>query len=259
MSLDAALRELGISEAELRAMITRGQLSVFGEAGEEQFSRGEIESLKQAGQPQPTLVPEEEEPLPIIGEEEPLALVDEEPAAGEEPEPLLVEDDSPTEMPILAEEGDEISPTDTVMPTIEFSPDENIPGADEEHTDVATQEVSLADEDYLILEDDKAPTSAMDQAEEFTAPQAAEEEPQAPEEPVVYEEAVTPHGAQTFLLALLTIFMLVSMVVFVGATREYLSTGVRTWLIKTGNTVGLVSDDTVGLVPDDTTNSRHNR
>jgi len=245
ISLDEALKELGISEADLRAMITRGQLNVSGEGGEERFSRSDIESLKRATEGQRTIVPEDE-PLPIIGDEEPLPLVEEEPTEpGVEPEPLFAEDDSPTEMPLLADEDDVSAPTDTVMPTIEFSPDEAIPVADEEHTDVATQEVSLADEDYLILEEDKAPTSAMDQPGEFAPEEGAEEEPEAEGEPVIYEEAVTPHGAQTFLLAALSLLMLVSMAAFVGATIGNMSEGVRTWLINTGNTVGLVSDDSV--------------
>ena len=249
ISLDEAVKELGISMADLRAMIIRGQLNVFEEGGEKRVSRSDIEDLKRATEGQLTIVPEDEdEPLPIIGDEEPLPLVDEEPAEpAVEPQQLFAEDDSPTEMPLLADEDDVSAPTDTVMPTIEFSPDEAIPVADEEHTDVATQEVSLADEDYLILEEDKAPTSAMDQPDEFAPEEGAEEEPEAEGEPVIYEEAVTPHGAQTFLLAALSLLMLVSMAAFVGATLGNMSEGVRTWLINTGNTVGLVSDDSVDL------------
>jgi len=234
ISLEEALQELGISEGELRAMITRGQIRAFGKAGEERFRRSAIESLKRASEPQATILPDED----VSPEEPPLILDDEEaPLAVDEPEPLLVEDESPTEMPALIDE-DEGETSDTVMPTIELTPDEPAL-ADEEHTEVATQEVSLADEDYLILEEDKAPTSAMGEPG-FQAQEEEEPEEEAPE-PEAYKEEVTPTPWATALLGLLTVLMLVSLIVFAGAAQGKVPAGVRDWV--NNNIAGLFVSD----------------
>ena len=245
ISLDEALRELGIGEAELRAMITRGQLRVFGQEGEERFRRSAIEDLKNAANAGQTIVPGSE-PLPILGDEdEPLPFLDDEPAAsGSGPETLFAEDESPTEVPLLADD-DEAGISDTVLPTIEFSPDDaETAGVDDEHTDVATQEVSLTEEDYLILEEDKAPTSALEQPEEFApAEPVAEAELIEEEAPAAYEEPEPePHGLQTALLAVLTIFMLVSAIVFTGAATDHMSEDVRQTVMELGAGIGLVGD-----------------
>ncbi len=247
ISLDEALRELQIGEAELRAMVTRGQLRTFGRAGQEQFRRNDIDNLKNIGQTQPDIaVPDDqaisadEEPMPVLGDDEPLPFVEEDPLAPvEQPEPLFSEEESPTEMPLLSDDDAQVS--DTVMPTIELSPEEaNIADVDEEHTDVATQEVSLADEDYLILEEDKAPTSAMEQPDQFAAqPPPAEVEQEEPEE---YVEEVAPHGLHTLLLGALTFCMLLSMIVFVGASWDHIPEGVRGWLNETGAKIGLLNE-----------------
>jgi hypothetical protein len=251
ISLDEALRELGIREAELRAMVTRGQLRVFGQEGEERFRRSAIEDLKNAANAGQTIVPGSEEldaePLPILGDEdEPLPFLDDERLASDSgPETLFAEDESPTEVPLLADD-DEAGISDTVLPTIEFSPDDaETAGVDDEHTDVATQEVSLTEEDYLILEEDKAPTSALEQPQEFAPAGPVAEADLIEEEPpgVAYEEPEPePHGLQTVLLAVLTIFMLVSMIVFTGAATEHMSKEVRETVTEIGAGIGLVGD-----------------
>ena len=250
ISLDEALRELGIGEAELRAMITRGQLRVFGQEGEERFRRSAIEDLKNAANAGQTIVPGSEEldaePLPILGDEdEPLPFLDDEPLASDSgPETLFAEDESPTEVPLLGDD-DEAGISDTVLPTIEFSPDDaETAGVDDEHTDVATQEVSLTEEDYLILEEDKAPTSALEQPEEFApAEPVAEAELIEEEPPAAYEEPEPePHGLQTAVLAVLTIFMLVSAIVFTGAATGHMSEDVRQTVMELGAGIGLVGD-----------------
>jgi len=253
ISLDEALRVLEIGEPELRAMITRGQLRVFGQAGEERFRRSAIEQLKNATLAGQTMVPDSEEvdagPLPTLGDEhEPLPFLDDDSLAADSgPETLLfAEDDSPTEVPFLADD-DESDISDTVLPTIEFSADDADTGVvDEEHTDVATQEVSLTEEDYLILEEDKAPTSAMEQPGEFAPPPTAlQPEPTEEEEQPfgAYEEPEPePHALQTVLLAVLTFCVLISLVVFTGAATEHMSKAVREWIVETGASIGLVSD-----------------
>lgn len=234
IGLEEVLQELGISESELRAMITRGQIRAFGKTGEEKFRRNAVEGLKKAAESQPTVLPEDDFAI----EEEPLVLDEPEPLAVDEPEPLFVEDDSPTEMPALADD-DDFEASDTVMPTIELAADEEPAFVDEEHTEVATQEVSLADEDYLILEEDKAPTSAMGEPAGYQ-PQEDEEDEEVPE-PAAYQEEVTPTPWATALLGLLTLLMLVSLVVYTGAATGKMPAGLRTWV--NDNLAGLFLGD----------------
>ena len=225
VSFNDALKELGIGENELRAMITRGQLRVFGKGGREMFRRSAIENLKKAGQTQPTIIlpNQQEEPLPVVEDESPLGF-------GDGPAPLALDDDVPTEVPALTDEDDNAVTAETVMPTIELAPQ----GAgDEEHTDVATQEVSLADHDYLILEGDKSPAGAAQQ------PEAVAQAAEPVEEEVVYEEAAEGSGAMTALLGLLCIFMLLSTFIFFGATRNGLSDGLKENILSFAKSVGL--------------------
>lgn len=216
MSFGDALKELGISENELRAMITRGQLRPQVRNGREMFRRSAIENLKRASKAQPTVIlpadkdKGDDEPLPILGDE-PLAL------APDEPAPLAFEDQSPTEVPALADEDESSVTAETVMPTIELTPQDRQAGGDEEHTDVATQEVSLSDnEEYLILEEGPKARAAAPQPVSAAPSDEAEEEEEE-------EAEVEPVPASMVgLLAVLTVVMLASMFVFMGAAKGYL-------------------------------------
>jgi len=210
ITFQKALQELGVTESQLRAMITRGQLRVFTRGGAETFRRSAITALKKASQTQPTVIlPKKDEPLPLVGDGEPLAIID----------------DAKEESPLLADEGSE-----TAMPTIELPADATKAPIDEEHTDVATQEVSLADEEYLILEEDKAPTSAMDQ--QATAPVGSPPEQEAIAQEVVYEEEAPNHPLQTFLLGVLVAAMLFGMIVVVGAAHGNIPRGIVEFFVK---------------------------
>ena len=218
MSFGDALKELGISENELRAMITRGQLRPMVRGGREMFRRSAIDNLKRASKAQPTVIlpadmeKADDEPLPIVSDE-PLVL-------GDEPSPLDFDDQSPTEVPALADEDESSVTAETVMPTIELTPqDRQAAGGDEEHTDVSTQEVSLSDnEEYLILEDGPKAAAAAPQQPASFAPsgevEEEEEEEDAETEPVP--------SSMVALLAILTVALMGSMFMFVGAAKGFL-------------------------------------
>ena len=68
-------------------------------------------------------------------------------------------------------------------------------------------------------------------------------EPVQEQPPAAYEEPEPePHGLQTVLLAALTIFMLISMVVFTGAATDHMSKDIREAVMDFGATIGLVGD-----------------
>jgi len=229
VSFEEALQELGISEGELRAMITRGQIRVFGRPGEEKFRRSAIQNLKKAGETQPTIIlpgddDAAEEPLPFISDEEPMPFA---------------QDDTQQELPPFSEQDDA---TDAIMPTVELSAeDAGEQSFDEEHTDVATQEVSLADDDYLILEDDReaaAPTGGRSRRG-YSADRSSDEFGEQPE-PEAYIEEETPQPVQTVLLGLLSIVLLVSAIVFIGAATGSISESLVKTLQSLGDKLGLI-------------------
>lgn len=227
ISFNEALKELGISENELRAMVTRGQLRVIGRGGREMFRRSAIENLKRATKTQPTIIlpSNEDEPAAVVSDDEPLGF-------GDEPSPLDIDDQAPTEIPALLDEDDNSVTAETVMPTIELTPQER--SGDEEHTDVATQEVSLADHDYLILEGERSGAGVAEAPEAVLAEAEGDED-----EEVVFQEDTRGSGAMTALLGVLCVGMLLATFVFVGAVQGQLSDGLIDNILKFAKTVGL--------------------
>ena len=223
-------------------MITRGQIRVFGRPGEEKFRRSAIQNLKKAGETQPTIIlpgddDAAEEPLPFISDEEPMPFADDD---IQEEQPLaFAEDDTQQDLSPFSEQDDA---TDAIMPTVELSAeDAGEQSSDEEHTDVATQEVSLADDDYLILEDDResaAPTGGRSRRGYSSA--GSSDEFEAQPEPAAYIEEETPQPVQTALLGLLSIVLLVSAIVFVGAATGNISQGLVETLKSLGDKLGLI-------------------
>ncbi|HUW34091.1 MAG TPA: hypothetical protein VM223_20990 [Planctomycetota bacterium] len=222
ISFNQALRELGISEADFRAMITRGQIRPIVRGGRELFRRVAIDNLKKSSKPQPTEIlhpTDEPEPLPLMNDDEPLGL------AGEEPAPLKFEDEPATELPPIIDDDESSVTAETVMPTIELTPEQRqpaggMPPPDDEHTEVATQEVSLSDnEDYLILED--GPKAASAAAPEPVAAPQMYAEPEEQEDEIEYEPA---SPIMFGLMGILTVLMLLSLFVFVGAATGCLPT-----------------------------------
>jgi len=242
VSFEEALQELGIGEGELRAMITRGQLRVFGRPGEEKFRRSAIQNLKKAGETQPTIILPDagedsaEEPLPFISDEEPMPPAEDD---TQEEQPLaFAQDDTQQELPPFSEQDDA---TDAIMPTVELSAeDAGEQSFDEEHTDVATQEVSLADDDYLILEDDREAAPTGGRPRRGYSPAGADDEFEEQPQPAAYIEEETPQPVQTVLLGLLSIVLLISAVVFVGAATGNLSAGLVETLQNLGDKLGLI-------------------
>jgi len=222
ISFNQALKELGITEADFRAMITRGQIRPIARGGRELFRRVAIENLKRAGQQQPTVIlpPKQDEDIPLINDE-PLGL------AGEEPSPLAF--DEPTEVPPLIDDDESSVTAETVMPTIELTPDQRQPAADapvdDEHTEVATQEVSLSDnEDYLILEDGPKAAAAAAAPQQISVPTMQAEEQEEEEDEIEYEPVP---GIMVGLMGILTVLMLLAMFAFVGAATGHLPEGLR--------------------------------
>ena len=219
LSFNQALHQLGITEADFRAMITRGQIRPIVRGGRELFRTVAVENLKRASKQQPTVIlpPKDEEELPLVNDE-PLGL------AGEEPGPLNF--DEPAEVPPLIDDDESSVTAETVMPTIELTPEQRQPPAgtpvDDEHTEVATQEVSLSDnEDYLILEDGPKSAASAAAPESAAPPIMSGEEPEEEEDQIEYEPV---SALMVSLMGILTVLMLLAMFAFVGAATGYLPT-----------------------------------
>ncbi len=216
ISLQEVLEKLQISENKLRELIAEGKLRSFRDPGGEKFLTEQVQALVKEVISEPTVV------LPGAGEEPPALQIEEEAVEHEEPQTVI-----PT---IELSFDDQDAPgSETMIPTIELSPDAAVEtaateqmGFEDEATDVATEEVALADEDYVILEDQPGQVGGIDFSDtETDLSDETDTEGAAAAAAIEFEEEPAAHTAFTVLLSLAVVRLLAGIYVFYAAVREY--------------------------------------
>jgi excisionase family DNA binding protein len=134
LSFDEVMRELGVSEDELKRMIADNEIRAFHEGDELKFKREDVSKLRSSLETAPTIVLSDTDADSILEEpaleepslEEPELELDAEDALASEETVLsvegLLEDDSPSlEEPILDDMGGEILEGEDTAPAVETS------------------------------------------------------------------------------------------------------------------------------------------
>ena len=208
MTLEDVLAELQISESKLRELIAAGKIRAFRDQGGEKFRSTDVMALAADEAPEPTVV------LPS------------------EPEPEEAEALVPT---IELSFEDDASPTsETVIPTIELpTDDETDTDLGDEATDAATEEVALADDEYVILDEDKPgegggldfPDTETDTSDELAT------DISGAAASLEFEEEPAQHTLFTVLLGFGAVILLATAYVFIAAIRGDMHDGVKDFFL----------------------------
>jgi len=236
-SLQEVLEKLQISENKVRELIAEGKLRSFRDPSGEKFLTEQVQALQKEVISEPTVV------LPGPGEEPPALDIEDKAADAGESQTVI-----PTIELSLDEQ--EASSSETMIPTIELSPDAAIEtpateqmGLEDEATDVATEEVALADEDYVILEDQPGQAGGIDFSDtETDLSDETDTEGAAAAAAIEFEEEPAAHTAFTVLLSLSAVLLLAGIYVFYAAVREYnMQEDIYRFFLDLGNTFGMKS------------------
>jgi excisionase family DNA binding protein len=242
LTMEEVLSQLGITESKLRELVASGKLRSFRDQGSEKFRRPDVMKLKGAVQGQPTVVLP---PKPETGKpKEPPAIK------------LEGEEEQQTAIPTIELSFDEehAASSETMIPTIELSPEERakeetvvpteaLADVGDEATDVATEEVALSDDDYVILEDRPAAAGAgvdvSDTDTDTSEDLATDTEPVAGERALEFEEEPTAHTAFTVVLGITTALMLAATYVFLSGVRPPMQQGLFNFFRDLGAKFGM--------------------